>query len=184
MSLQLIAGVEADQTMNRISSGNTFGMKRFLPTIFFATCAVMLLVGAVARPFDFALVVAPLIAAVLGALVLAATVSDLADEVFDDGDSLLVRKGDVTQRVMLADVVEVRLSKMSNPTRLTLKLRRADKFDGAVVFIPAREAWSLNSQRNLADELEARIGRVKKYAGKKGGAVVGQGREPAVGGDE
>lgn len=147
--------------MNKISSARTAGMKKIIPGFFFAACAVACLVGLFGKPVDPGLIVISVVAAVLGALLMAATVLDLADEVFDDGSHLLVRNGRVEERIALQDIESAQLSRWGNPTRLTLRLRKSGKLGNAVIFIPRGVQWP--HKPGLAEELETRAARLRKY---------------------
>lgn len=61
---------------------------------------------------------------------------NLADQVYDCGDYLLVRKRGVEERVSLSEILEVRKSWITNPPRLTLRLACEKKLGTRIVFIP------------------------------------------------
>ena len=64
-------------------------------------------------------------------------ISDLVDEVWLDGDQLLVKNGGQQARAGLADVINVNATIMINPRRVTLLLRTDSRFGRSITFIPA-----------------------------------------------
>jgi hypothetical protein len=59
---------------------------------------------------------------------------DLADEVWDDGSALLVKKGGQEERIALSDIKNVNYSTMSSPPRVVLSLRRPSVFGEQLAF--------------------------------------------------
>jgi hypothetical protein len=62
------------------------------------------------------------------------TVFDLVDEVWDDGDSLVIKNRDQEQRVALRDIKNVSYSWLGNPNRVTLSLRQPSIFGDQITF--------------------------------------------------
>jgi hypothetical protein len=115
----------------RISSRNTFFMKRVFPLLWFGLIAVFVIIALTASdhakrgtPAAVFLVV-PVIMVIVGYAVMRRLVFDLADEVYDEGDALRVRFG--------ADEERIRLD---NTPRVTLTLRSAGRFGREVSFSP------------------------------------------------
>ena len=75
---------------------------------------------------------APVILVALGLFYLQRFVFVLADEVFDDGDTLLVRRGNITSRLPLRDIAAVDYSVVFDPPRITLRTAEGKRF----VFMP------------------------------------------------
>lgn len=124
--------------MQQISSQWTFCSKRIFPLIWFGFLGVMeavLLLTRNARGgtplFAFLF---PVFMALVGIFVMKKLVWDLADQVWDDGDSLVVRFGSEQERIALADIVNVSYSNMTSPARVTLTLRAAGRFGSEVSF--------------------------------------------------
>jgi hypothetical protein len=69
-----------------------------------------------------------------GYFVMQRLVFDLVDEVWDDGDTLVVKNRGQEQRIALTDVKNVSYSPWVNPPRVTLLLRRPTIFGHQVVF--------------------------------------------------
>jgi hypothetical protein len=61
-------------------------------------------------------------------------VFDLVDEVWDDGDALVVKNGGQDERIALADIKNVNYSPIVNPPRVTLSLRRQTAFGDQITF--------------------------------------------------
>jgi len=124
----------------RISSRNTFFLKKVLPAFVFGVLALgvalpLLLtrgrVGAV-----WPVLAAPLALSVIFYLLLRRLVFDLADEVLDEGDALRVRFGEETERVPLGEIINVSYAGVTNPPRITLTLRNAGRFGREISFSP------------------------------------------------
>ncbi|HTV83405.1 MAG TPA: hypothetical protein VME18_12200 [Acidobacteriaceae bacterium] len=124
--------------MEPISSRMTFYYKRIFPLIWFGFLAFMAVTVFAAShesggPPPFVLVVLALMALV-GAFIMKKLVWDLADEVLDGGDALVVRFGDHQERIPLADIMNVSYAWVQGPPRVTLTLRTAGKFGNELSF--------------------------------------------------
>ena len=86
--------------------------------------------------------------------------SDLMDEVYDEGDFLLLKKNGEEDRVPIADIVSVDFSTNydgSSP-RITLTVRQPGKFGQMIAFAPPPEIhFSQPSNNAVADNLAARV---------------------------
>jgi hypothetical protein len=124
--------------MRRISSRTTFFNKRIFPVIWIGFLILMAGLPFVfgqnrsAAPLSF--VVMPAIMAVVGIFIMRKLVFDLVDEVWDDGDALLVKNRGEEERILLSDVKNVSYSPYMNPPRVTLSLRRPSRFGEQVTF--------------------------------------------------
>ena len=160
--------------MTRISSGQTFFIKRIFLCLWLGFVAVGLAVAvfapaAVAKnpavhvppPYFFLFV--PFMMLVLGVLLFRKLLWDLADSVDDARDYLLVRRGSIEQRVMLANVMNVSMSQFTNPPRLTLRLRQPGPLGDEIVFIPKAPGLRLNPFRRneIAEDLLRRVDRAR-----------------------
>src|SRR5262245_17378715 len=98
--------------MQRISSRNTFFVKRVVPFITFGGLLLFLALPYIGGrpPFAWLFVSVGILVFVVavGWYILKRTVFDLADEVFDQGDTLLVRNGNKEDRIALSDIATVR----------------------------------------------------------------------------
>jgi hypothetical protein len=82
--------------------------------------------------------------------------ADLADEVWLDGGDLVVHRHGEQARIALADVAGVEASRLANPPRVVVRLRRDSRFGQRIVFMPPRPAFAFG-RHPIADELRERI---------------------------
>ena len=146
----------------RISSRNTFFLKRVLPVLMFGLLALAvaapLLLATRSPSFPYPVLVAPLVLAVIFYALLRKLVFDLADEVFDEGDALRVRIGEEEERIPLAEIINLSYSGITNPPRITLTLRTAGRFGREVTFSPQQRFLSpLFRSDPLVDDLIERV---------------------------
>jgi hypothetical protein len=125
--------------MRRISSRMTFFYKRVFPAIWFGFLILFIavpLVSSTSRnttpPLPFFIM--PAIMIVVGYFIMKKLVFDLVDEVWDDGDSLLIKNRGEEQRVAFSDIKNVSYSPFINPPRVTLSLRRPTVFGDEITF--------------------------------------------------
>jgi hypothetical protein len=76
----------------------------------------------------------PIVMMVFGYFIMTKFVFDLVDQVWDDGDVLVVKNRDQTERIALADIKNVNYAAFINPPRVTLSLRRPSVFGDKVTF--------------------------------------------------
>lgn len=125
--------------MRRISSKATFLNKRIFPVVWFGFLALFIAVPLFAghRQNSTQLIpflLFPVIMAVFGFFVMKKLVFDLVDEVWDDGDSLLIKNGGQEQRIALTDIKNVNYAPYMNPPRVTLSVRRPTVFGDKISF--------------------------------------------------
>ena len=125
--------------MGRISSRWTFFYKRIFPAIWFGLLilfiAISLFSGAArnaASPLPFLIVPAIMIG--FGYFIMKRLVFDLVDEVWEDGDSLVVKNRGEEEHIPLSDIKNVSYSPYINPPRVTLSLRRPTIFGDQITF--------------------------------------------------
>ena len=64
---------------------------------------------------------------------------DLADEVYDHGESLEFRKGTKTQRILLKEIINIDYSHMSSPERVVIHTRNEGAIGKELAFsLPMR----------------------------------------------
>ena len=146
----------------RISSSNTFVLKRIFPVIWFGVPTVLLVVTVTTwrtTPSTPVIVfVMPVLVCGIGFFVMRRLVFDLADEVVDEGDALRVRFGHEEERIPLADIMNVSYAGMTSPPRVTLTLRSPCRFGREVTFSPPRTfLGSLAGSNPLVKELIERV---------------------------
>lgn len=126
--------------MKRISSRMTGFLKRGLPVLLLGLVAAVvgaLALGSHATPVPWVVLVSPpVIVFAIVAVLLKMLVFDLADEVHDAGDHLVVRKGDITERIPLAQIINLSATVLVNPPRVTLTLRKPGRLGKEIVFSP------------------------------------------------
>lgn len=151
--------------MKKISSGSTFILKRILPVFFFLLPLIMItlmLTTATSKPIPVPALFIPCMIAVVGFFVFRQLVMDLADEVFDGGDFLLVRNRGQEERVPFTNIMNVSITQHVNPPRITLRLVKPGRFGDEIAFTPLRETTFLPRKRHrLADELMVRVDRAR-----------------------
>lgn len=148
----------------RISSRNTFFLKKVLPGLLLGVVAlgtVAPLLGLTRGARNAALwpaLVIPLVVGVIIYVVLRRLVFDLADEVVDVGDALLVRFGEEQERIPLGEIINVSYAGITNPPRVTLTRRSAGRFGREVSFSPQQSFLSPLFRPNpLINELIERV---------------------------
>lgn len=143
--------------MQRISSRSTFFTKRVFPVIWFGFLAffvAIMLSKAPSGGFPVALFAFPMFMAVFGYFLMKKLVFDLADEVFDAGDALVVRFGSEQERIPLAEIINVSYAYMMNPPRVTLTLRIPGQFGKEVSFSPPTSFVPFAKSPIVADLIE------------------------------
>ena len=150
--------------MERISSGQTFFIKRIFPAFWLGIVGLFAIGGIASgeawkQPQFIAM---PVIMVVFGFFLFRKLVWDIADDVRDGGSFLLVRKGSVEERVSLDNVMNVSVSQFSKPRRLSLRLRRPGKLGDEIVFIP-KSTFQLNpfARNPVAEKLMARVDQLR-----------------------
>ncbi len=156
--------------MKTISSKQTFFIKKIFPVIWLGGVAfaiiITILAGALRAGPQF--LIGPILMLVIGFVIFRKLVWDLADEVCDGGDFLIVRRGSVEDRVQLADIMNVSISQFSNPPRLSLRLRKPGKFGDEIVFSPPRTSVFNPFARNpVAEDLIKRVDRARQQDARR-----------------
>jgi len=93
--------------------------------------------------------------------------SGLADAVFDGGDHLRVRIGDLEEVILIHEVESVKESLfLRQPPRIELVLKYSGTFGRVIAFVPARYSLIPFSRSALFYELEERV-RIAHALGKR-----------------
>ena len=150
--------------MTRISSGLTIVNKKVFPAFWFGFLAMFVVVslatGAAAQ--DIMFIVVPVVLALVSYVLMKKLVWDLADEVYDCGDFLLVRNRGDEDRIVLASIMNVSPSTFTSPPRLTLRLESPGKWGTEVAFLPLVRFTPNRSGRNaIAQDLIVRADRAR-----------------------
>jgi len=154
-----------------MSSKATFYYKRVFPVLFLGILVLFATLGSVAtwrggnaHFLPFVLISAFM--AIMMFRIFRKLVFDLADEVWDAGDALVVRNRGQEERIALAEIMNVNYSPLVNPPRVTLSLRRPTVFGDQISFCaPLRLTLTPFSTTNpLIEELIRRIDAARERA--------------------
>jgi hypothetical protein len=120
-------------------------------------------------------VIVPAVMAVFGYLLMKKLLWDLADEVLDGGDFLIVRTRNQEERVPLSNIMNVSTSILVNPPRVTLRLISPGKFGNEISFSPATPfSFNLFARNVVAEDLIIRVHNAKTA---RPGMIAGVGHE-------
>lgn len=124
--------------MTRLSSNWTFFYKRIFPILFigFLILFSAVLLSTAARSGNSPqprFIIVPIVMGVIFYFTMKKLVLDLADEVVDLGNALLVKNGDQEDRIALSDLINVNYTPLMNPPRVT-PLRKVGLFGKQVSF--------------------------------------------------
>ena len=146
--------------MTRLSSRSTWLSKRVFPIVWFGFVAVFFVIslsGALYRGDVPAFVLfVPILMGVLGWVVMKQLIFGLADEVWDAGSELVVRKQGREARIRFADIVNVSYSVATNPQRVTLRLRQSGPFGKEITFA-APTTWIPFAKSAIIEDLITRV---------------------------
>jgi hypothetical protein len=126
--------------MRRISSRMTFVNKRVFPTLWFGLLVLFMTVPLVlsivrnTAPPPWPAFIVPAILIVGGYFLMRKLIFILADEVWDDGNALLIKNRGGVERVALSDIKTISYSPFANPPRVTLSLLRSTAFGDQITF--------------------------------------------------
>jgi hypothetical protein len=156
------------ERMKRISSQRTFFYKRVFPVLWFGVIATLVLVDLLAsRRSHFEAIptlAVPVIMIIVGYTLFRRLILDLSDEVWDDGDALLVKNAGAEERVALWNIINIGYSMFTNPERVTLTLREAGPLGKEITFMPLSAGFSFRwlSRNPIIDELIQRVDEARR----------------------
>lgn len=138
--------------MTKISSSNTFIVKRLFPILWFGFIGVFLVAAVATGFFKEAppVLMAPIVMAVFGFFLFRLLVWNLADEVYDAGDDLLIKKGGQEDRIPLSNIMNIGYSKL-NQQQVTLRFVAPTKFGMEVSFMPVIQIFSPFKNKMIED---------------------------------
>jgi hypothetical protein len=126
--------------MRRISSKMTFFYKRVIPVVWFGFLILFIAIPLVSSrgqiPGQLLFLLVPIALGVFGYFLLKRTIFNLVDEVWDDGDTWLIKNGGREERVALRDIKNLSYSTFVHPPRVTLAIRQPTVFGDEIGFIP------------------------------------------------
>ena len=119
--------------MRPLSSKMTFYYKRVSPVIFFGVVLLMFGFGLISvlrdrQVSNVPFLIVLLLLAVFAYRFMKKLVFNLADEVLDAGNTLVVRSGGQEERIALSDIKNVNYSPYMSPPQVTLSVRRHTVF--------------------------------------------------------
>jgi hypothetical protein len=146
--------------VTKISSRLTTFNKRIFPAIWFGFLAIFIVIAGLmgAIETDFMFIVGPILMAVFGFYLMKKLIWDLVDEVYDCGDSLLIRNKGKEDRIALSNIMNVSASTYMNPPRVSLRLVTPSKFGSEVAFSPI-VGFTLNpfAKNQVTEDLIVRV---------------------------
>jgi len=146
--------------VKKISSASTFYLKRIAPFLSLAGLIVAIVVMLAQGKFEemWWLLLVFVLVTVAAGYAFYRRIWNLADEVFDNGDHFVVRRGSVQEKVRLSDVVNVAFKRTQNARRVVLKLARPGPFGNEVVFVPPLSfRWNPFAADPLEEDLIRRV---------------------------
>ena len=152
--------------MKKISGQSTTYYKRVLPALLFAAPLLFLFLALFVMPVRPPLLtlLPPLLLVPFFYLLMRKLIWDLADEVWDGGDHLVVKIGDQSESVPLSNIMNVSASTLVNPPRVTLRLVNAGRFGKEISFSPPRNSFLNPFARSaVVDDLIERVHRAKPF---------------------
>lgn len=155
--------------MKKISSGSLFFTKKVFPILWFGLLAVFVSVAVANGAYqkDLPFLLGPCAMAVFGYFVMKKFVWDLVDEVYDCGETLLVRGRGLEERVALSDIINVNAAMNMRPPRITLRLAKPGKFGSEIAFSPV-SPFTLNpmAKNAVAEDLIVRVDEARARRGR------------------
>jgi len=156
--------------MKKISSRNTFWLKKVFPVLWLAFPILFVAIAARGPAFEqmsdsWPFFFAPVLAFVIGAFFYWKLIWVLADEVYDGGDFLVVRRGDEEETLPLDQIINVSAPFMSKTPRIILKLAQAGRFGSEIAFTPIAP-FTLNpfAKNAVAEDLMVRVDAARRVA--------------------
>src|ERR1700722_9228182 len=128
--------------MKKISTNYEFSFKLF-PFMFYGMIGFVFLMLLISGAFkkDPILLLIFTVMPVVGYFYWKLSIRDLMDEVFDCGDSLLVRKNGEEDRIPLANIMNVSFTRANKTSRIILTLVTPGKFGAEIMFAPPPEIY-------------------------------------------
>jgi len=150
----------------RISSRQTFFLKRVFPAIWFGIVILITAVAAIGmqatHQFQPLFLILPLFMILVGYMAMKLLVFDLLDEVWDMGSELLVKKHGEEARIPLANIMNISFVWLTNPNRITLTLRQPCRFGKEVTFCPKGLYFWPFAKNPIAGQLIERVDALRR----------------------
>lgn len=125
--------------MRRISAQSTLRYKRLFPPIFLSGWILFAGLPAIfgsnqAEPIPYFNYIFPAFTAYVSFIIMKKYIFTLVDEVWDDGNALVVRNRGQEERIALRDIKDINCSSNVNWPRATLMLQRPTVFGDKITF--------------------------------------------------
>lgn len=150
----------------RISSRQTFFMKRVFPAIWFGMIIIITVTAAIGmsashqmQPVFFFI---PAFMFVLGYYLMKNLVFGLMDEVWDAGTDLVVKNRGEEARIPLASIMNISFMWVTNPNIITLRLCQPCRFGKEVMFCPKGMYFFPFSKNPIAEQLIERVDALRR----------------------
>lgn len=153
--------------MRKISSGMTFLFRYVFPILYFGilgTAGTVTLLDRTVQDRSEAMF-AFVVMAAAGLAVIRFVIWDLADEVLDASEFLLVKKWGHVERIAIYDIERVDLMQRMTPQRIELRLKRPCRFGRMIAFLPDRSLSAPLEENEVAAELIYRVEQARKLSG-------------------
>lgn len=151
----------------RISAASTGFYKRVLLVFWYGLVFVLLVLCWKLKQLDHRIgpwiFLFPLFMGAVFHFLAKSLLSDLVDEVWDNGQELIVVNEGHVERVPLRDIINISYSGFTNPKRATLTLRHPGKWGVSFGFIPVRSSIRILSMgtNQMIEELIRRVDRAR-----------------------
>ncbi len=153
--------------MKKISA-RLFFLKKVFPAIWFGFLAFFFATSLTSGAGNASaiFIIAPAMMAILGYVLMKKILWDLVDEVYDCGSYLLVKNRNQEDKINLSDIMNVSVTTMMNPPRISLRLRVPGKFGNEVAFSPISGGLNLIpfSKNAIAEDLIVRVDNANRSA--------------------
>jgi hypothetical protein len=145
--------------MRKLSSDSTWWYKKAFPTIWFGFLGIMMVIilpSVLQGEAPVPVLLVPLGMSVVGYFLMRFLVWPLVDEVYLDGDDVVVRNKGEEDRFPFSNVINVQGSEFTNPESITLNLNQPCLFGDEIKFMPPAR-WFGFGKNPLANELIQRL---------------------------
>ncbi|MEO0574358.1 MAG: hypothetical protein AAF004_02760 [Pseudomonadota bacterium] len=145
--------------MKRLT-GTPYVWKVIVPALWFGSLLVIALLSLRRTGFSLATHGMLMVMALVGYFVWREYAWSFLDEVIDEGDSLFLRKGNISQRVSFHDIVHITSGDNEQTSRITIHLSSDGKLGKDVCFYPSIDL-NRSAYRGLVEELRERAEHAK-----------------------
>ena len=152
----------------RISSGSNAFYKRMLPAIWYGIVLLVFVVLWDVRRNDpragWWIFIPPVIMAAIFHVLGRGLLADLVDEVWDNGQELIVVNEGHVEHVALSNNMNISYSGYTNPKRVTLSLRQAGRWGAKFSFMPPRSTVHILSlgTNEMVEDLIRRVDKARQ----------------------